>query len=210
MPEEVNEGLNLNRARLDKFELLLADIPSSPILPQKEFNDTIQQAKIAVNDMEFFRLSLQGVTLPEWTIGEQRLGTQFGAPISHTTNQHDFSSLNTMMRMDENFILYKMLWLWMMLMNDPEKANQLNSKDQSFTTQVEAYLYVKDNFNKTVLAYRFFDLRPMTLPSIDLSYASEGQEIDFSVSWMYSYYIPVKSTSENYDIFLSDEHIKDY
>jgi hypothetical protein len=207
--EELNTGLNLNRARQDKFQLLLSNIPSSAILPQEEINDVMQSAKLSLNDMEFFRLSLQGVSLPEWSIGEQRIATQFGVPISHTTNVHEFSPLTTTLRMDENYTLYKMLWLWIMLMNDPEKANQLTSKQQSHTTQVTSYLYVKDNYNKSVLGFQFFDLRPMTLPSIDLNYTSEGTEIDFSVTWMYSYFMPVKPNAQPYDILLTDEQIKD-
>lgn len=204
MADELNTGLNLNRARQDKFDFMLSDIPSSPLLPQSEFDDVLAETKQKVNDMEFFRLSLQSVELPEWNVGEQKLQTQFGVATSHSTNMHDFGTLTTTLRMDEGYTLYRMMWLWMMLINDPEKVNQMSSKQQANVTQVDSYLYVKDNFGKKKLGFRFHDLRPISLPSLSLDFASEGTEIEFPVTWMFSYYIPVKPDAQPYDITLSD------
>lgn len=201
--ETINTALNLNRARTDKFYMLLSKIPSTPLLSQGE-TDFIKQSTNIHNNMEFVRLSLQSLEIPSYGTGEVRLSTQFGPATSHSTNMQDFDSLNTTFRMDENYTLYKLFWLWIMLMNDPEKANQFHSGGQANVTQIDGYVFVKNNFGKDVLAFRFFDLRPMTLPSLSLNYTDEGSEIDFGVTWMYSYFIPVKPDLQSYDVFLND------
>lgn len=203
MDEVISTGLNLNRARSDKYYMLLSRVPSSQLLIPDE-QDILKQDMHTQNDMEFIRLALQSVELPGFGTGEIKLPTQLGPATSHTTNMHDFDSLTTTFRMDENYTLYKIFWLWIMLMNDPENVNQFNASKQADVTQVDGYVFVKNNFGKDVLAFRFFDLRPMTLPGLSLNFADEGTEIDFPVTWMYSYFIPVYPNLQSYDIFLKD------
>ena len=199
--EELNNGMNVNRARGDKFQLILSNIPSTPLMMKSE-TDILERDRFTQSQHEFVRLGLQSTELPSYGTSQMPIPTMFGVSVSQSNNVQEVDTLTTTFRMDENYTLYKMFWLWIMLINDPEKANQFYNYKANEVTQTEAYLIVKDNFNTPVLAFRFVDLQPMLLPAISLEYTAEGIDIDFPVTWMYSYCIPVKPNLEPYDTVL--------
>ena len=195
-----NTGLNLNPARLDKFTLVLGNIPSIPLLTPDEL-EGLNQIQHETQEKHFFHLALKGVEIPGFSLGESKIDSMFNS-VAEVDNKYTFENLTTEIRVDNNFLIYKMLMLWMLLTNRPDEFNQFGNADTKEKTFSQAILNLKDNFNSTVISFEFYDLRPIVLPSIPMSYNNEGDEIVINVTWQYTYFMPRTANGEAYNLNL--------
>ncbi len=193
-----NSSLNINPARADKFYLIFGDIPSLSMLAPNELSE-INKILITNEDKNFFHLGIKGVTLPGISLDEMNVNTTH-MNIKDISMKYNFENLTTSIKLDSNFFIYKMISLWMMLMNNPEGYNQYASLKTFEKTAVNAVLVAKDNFNNPVVSFEFYDLRPISLPSIPLSFDNEGDEIVLDVTWQYTYFMPKKIDGESYNL----------
>lgn len=183
-----NINLNLNPARQDKFSLVFGNIPSAPLLSPADLTD-FQGTQHVIDEKNYFHLSLRGAIIPSVSLGDLRVGTMF-TPIAETDMNFTFEPLTTTILVDNNFIIHKLLLLWVYLIKRPDEFNQYPMKRTHNETAVTAILTRKDNFDASVLTYEFYELRPLGVPSIPLSYANEGDEVTIDVTWQYTYYMP--------------------
>jgi len=195
-----NTNLNLNPARKDKFFFALGDIPSSVLLTPKETTE-IQKRVAQIEDKHFYNLALKSLVMPGISLGEVKINTMF-SPIAETDMKYTFEPLTTEIKMDKDYLIYKLLILWMILIKQPDTFNQFGMKKTFDKTATTGILTILNNFSEPVISLEFYDLRPLSIPSIDLSYESEGEEITVNITWSYSYYMPRKATGLPYDTAL--------
>lgn len=203
--EILTHQLQGNNAHADKYFVMFNRIPSTPLLIKEDI-DQIERQRIKQGGLEFFRLSLKSFELPGWSIGEEKLMQMMGAPTTHSTNIHDFSDFTTTFQLDSKYTLYKLLWLWMMQVNNPQTANEFHGGEAVDVTQVNMSLFVRDNFNSKipVMGFEFYDIWPKEIPPISFDYTTEGEPIEFPVTWGYSHYMPITGTSQKFNIHLED------
>jgi hypothetical protein len=189
-----NRSLNLNEARDDKFFLRLGNIPSAKLLTPTELGD-IQKILAHGDDTEFFHLALSATNIPEVSLGELRYETMFTS-VTDVDMKIKFGAFNTTITLDNEYLIYKMLVLWLFMIKNPEGFNQFDKSKTYKETSVSAELIVANNFNKPVMAFQFFDLRPLSIPSIPLNYRSDGAPLNLEIPWAYSYFMPRTSSTE--------------
>lgn len=201
-----NQQLNLNRARLDKYSLILSSIPSAVLLSGSEIEE--EMLKDIIDEENSFRLSLQSVELPGVSLGESKLPTMF-SPIALVDMVYNFDDLTTGIRIDSNYVVYKLMLLWLHLIKNPEGFNQFDNKKTFDVTTVTGTIIVRGNIKEDmssdyvpVMAFDFFDLRPISVPSISFDYSNEGDESPLAVTWTYSYFMPRKSNGDAISIQL--------
>jgi hypothetical protein len=190
-----NQQLNIGRAKPDKFKLILSHLPSSSLISPEGLEESetiIQYAK----DLNTFALSLQAVDLPGISIGEIKTLTPF-APISDNEDTIEFDPIITVLRLDDNYIVYKLIVLWIMMMRQPLAANQYCAKHKVENLFVDANLIVRNNFNDSVLEIHFSDFRPLSIETINLDYSNGGDEIPITITWGYSYWLIKNVGGEN-------------
>jgi hypothetical protein len=202
-----NFQLNLNRAHPDKFSLILTNIPSSELLsPSDTENDIIQSF---IDDHNAFMLSLQTVDLPGLSIGEQKIPTML-SPIAHVDMVNNWESLTTEIRIDKHYVVYKLMMLWIHLIKNPEQFNQFKADVTFERTTTTGTVVVRENVKDSleddyspVMAFDFYDLRPISISSLPLSYANSGDDISLTVTWLYSYFMPRKFNGDDFDLTLT-------
>lgn len=198
MATEDNPNLNLNAARPDKFFLRLGNIPSASLLTPSESTD-LDKMKFKQDDKDFFHLALKTAQLPGIALGETKIETMF-APLADTDMKFTFDSFTTTLRMDSNYLLYKMLILWILLIKHPETGSQDGMGNTFENTAVTGSLNLLNNFNEVVLSIELYELRPLAIPTIDLDYANEGAELVLPIQWSYSYFLPKTGNGQDYSL----------
>ena len=199
-------GLNLNRAHPDKFSLVLPNIPSSELLSDEETEEG--RFKDLITDQNYFNLSLQAVELPGFSIGELSIPTMVNR-LAHVDMVNNYDPLTTELRLDKNYLVYKMIMLWMHLIKNPEGFTQFKADETFRRTTTTATIMVRENVKddmgkefEPVMSFDFFDFRPISISSIPLTYSSTGEDITISVTWLYSYFMPRKHNGDSYNIKL--------
>jgi hypothetical protein len=193
-----NLDLNLNAARADKFYLVFGDIPSIQLLSPNEI-ELAQQIIIQKNDKDYFHMALKSVELPGISLGETKIETML-APLAETDMKFTFEPLTTEIKLDSNYIVYKILLLWLFLTKQPEDFNQRGMYETFNRVAVSANLAITNNFGDTILNFEFYELRPLMLPSIPLTYNTEGEDMTITVTWSYSYFMPKTSTGQSFNL----------
>jgi hypothetical protein len=202
-----NLEININRAHPDKFSLVLTEIPSSPLLSASDTESNIM--KSFITDHNAFMLSLLSVDLPGLSIGEAKIPTMI-SPVAHVDMVYNWEPLTTEMRIDKNYITYKLLMLWMHLIKNPEAFNQFDAKETFRKTTTTGSIIVRDNLKDSldddyspIMSFDFFDLRPISISSLPLNYSNSGDEISLTVNWLYSYFMPRKHNGEAFSVTLN-------
>jgi hypothetical protein len=193
-----NLDLNLNAARADKFFLVFGEIPSLQLLSPDEL-DLAQSIITEKNDKDYFHMALRTVDLPGVSLGETKIETML-TPLAETDMKFTFDNLVTEVKLDSNYIIYKMILLWIFLTKRPEDFTQYGMKETFKRVTVDATLAVKNNFDDTVLNFEFYELRPLSIPTIPLSYNSEGEDLTMQITWSYSYFMPKTSNGRTFDL----------
>ena len=122
--------------------------------------------------------------------------THLGYPLQIDISLRDSGHV----KIDNNFLVYKILVLWMFLVNRPDTFNQFGSSETFEKTSVTAILTMNDNFNNPVISFEYYDLRPVSIGGFPLSYDSDGKELTLPVKWQYTYFLPRKQNGEAYPL----------
>jgi hypothetical protein len=199
-------GLNINRAHPDKFSFILTDIPSSELLSDEEMEEG--RNRDLISDRNYFNLSLQAVELPGFSIGELSVPGMINR-ISHVDMVNNYDPMTTELRMDRDFLVYKLMILWMHLMKNPEEFTQFDAEETFKRTTTTGTILIRENVKddmekefEPVMSFDFFDLRPLSISSIPLTYANGAEDMTLSVTWIYSYFMPRKHNGDPYNIKL--------
>ena len=192
-----NQELNVNRANLDRFRLILSSIPSSEVLKTDGLTETAGVLS-ETNDLNTFTLGLASVELPGLTLGELKTETPFVA-VSQNDDILQFDPLITEVRIDSNYVLYKLLILWMIMMKSPSSFSQFSTKEMTENLFIGADLLIKNNFDETVMEVEFFDFRPLNISPISLNYTTPD-EIIVTVTWGYTYFMPKDSDGSAFNL----------
>lgn len=201
MSTKDNLNLNVNPAREDKFSLVFGSIPSLPLLTPEDL-ENYQKLKVAVDEQNYFDMALKSIEMPGLAMDEMTISTMF-VDAKDVTNKFQFENLTTVVRLDNNFLIYKILVLWMFLINRPDEFNQFSSQDTYEKTTVTSILTMRDNFNTPVISFEFYGLRPISIGGLPLSYESDGKELSLNVTWQYTYFMPRKQNGEIYPLNLT-------
>lgn len=193
-----NSNLNLNAARPDAFFFRLGTIPSAELLAPSELTE-VEKTRIIIADQEYFNLGLRTAEIPSISLGEVKIGTMF-SPLADTDMKYEFGTFNTQLKLDNNYLIYKMLLLWIQMIKPPDNFNQYWMKKTFDITTTTGILTINNNFKEPVMSIEFYELRPLALPAIPLSYTTQGEEILIDVTWSYSYFMPKKSSGQEYSI----------
>jgi len=179
-----NTSLNLNSSRSDKFSLVLSDIPSIQYV-NEENPDEVERNLERNEGYDNFMLSLGSLDLPGITHGEEKVGSVFTA-ISESTMVSEFDSFTTEIKIDSAYYVYKLLFVWMLLIKNPYGYNQFPVARTEQEFFVDGSVLIRDNMeNKPMLQFDFVDLRPISLPSLSLDYKTD-EELTLSVTWGYT------------------------
>ena len=197
-----NTNLNLNTAHPDKFFLSLGNIPSAQLLDPEGLS-TLQRIQEQTKNQSYFNLAVRSLELPGVSVGEAKIETMFTA-VAETTMVTEYDVLTTTIVLDNNWLLYKMLLLWVFLIKNPENFNQYGSQETFEKTATTGILTINDNFHNSVMSFEFFDMRPLSIPSVGLDYTSEGEEITLDITWTYTYFMPRTPTGDAIDLTLYD------
>jgi len=198
MADTDNLNLNVNPARADKFYLTIGNIPSSILLTPKEL--TVFQTDQLINqEKNFFYLGIKSLELPGLSLSDEKIDTMFNS-VAETNNKYTFDPLTTEIKIDDNFLIYKMLFLWLFLINRPDEFNQFASGETFEKTSVTAILTITDSFNNPTITFEFYDLRPIAIPNIPLSFTNEGEELTMNITWQYTYFMPRKINGDAYSL----------
>jgi hypothetical protein len=193
-----NLDLNLNAARADKFWLIFGNIPSIQLLSPDEM--TLAESIINQNnDKDYFHMGLKSATLPGVSLGELKIDTML-TPLAETDMKFTFDTFTTEIKMDSNYIIYKIILLWIFLTKQPEDFNQYAMKETFERVAVSANLAITNNFGDTILNFEFYELRPLSIPTIPLSYNTDGEDMTMEITWSYSYFMPKTSTGRRFDL----------
>jgi hypothetical protein len=199
-------GLNLNRAHPDKFSLVLPNIPSSELLSDEETQEG--RYKDLITDQNYFMLSLQGVELPGLSMGDLKVPTML-SPIAHVDMVYNYDPITTEIRVDKDFLVYKLMILWMHLIKNPEEFNQFKADETFRRTTTTGTIMLRENLRddlgkefEPVMSFDFYDFRPISVGAIPLSYSNPGDEITLTVNWTYSYFMPRKHNGDPYSVKL--------
>jgi len=198
----INTSLNINAARQDKYSLALGKIPSSVLLSPAEAS-TFEQAQTVIQDKNYFNLALKTAVLPGVSLGENAIDTTF-VTIKETDMKPVFETFVTELKMDEDYIIYKLMVLWIFLIKNPEGYNQYGSGKTYDVTETTGILSLKNAMGDTTLAIELYGLRPISVPTIPLAFTESG-EINMEVTWAYDYFMPRKSTGEAYSLILPED-----
>jgi len=191
-----NTNINLNPARQDKFFFALGDIPSTALLTASDLTSS-QAIQMRIDDKNYYNLGLKGLQLPGLSIGELKIDTPF-SPVSEVDMKYTYDTFSTTIKLDKDFLIYKMMILWMILIKQPDKFNQFGMLDTFDATATDGILTILNNFNEPVISFEFYELRPISIPSIPLTYESDGEEISIDITWAYTYFMPRTYSGEAY------------
>ena len=206
MADDPNIGLNVNRAKSDKFQLLLSDIPSSQLLFPKGGSESLFYRQ-ELEDKNYFSLSLEGCDFPGITINEARIPPTF-VSIAETDMTLTYDQFTTQLRMDADYKIYKLLVLWMYMIKNPEGYNQFNMAKTYEITNVDATLVLLNNMTGLgSMTIDLYGMRPLIIPTISLSYTNP-EEIVFPVTWSYTYWMPRDANGDRLNFVLKDEFFK--
>lgn len=193
-----NTNLNLNAARQDSFFFRLGSIPSLELLTPDEASD-IEAIRTIIADQEYFNLSLKSFDIPSIALGEIKIDTML-SPLADTDMKYEFGSLTTQLKLDSKYFIYKILLLWIQMVKPPDNFNQYWMKKTFDITTTTGVLTIVDNFKTPIFSLEFYELRPLSLPNIPLSYTTMGEEMVMDITWSYSYFMPKTSTGSAYSL----------
>jgi hypothetical protein len=199
-----NTQININRARTDRFQLLLSDIPSSQLL-FPDGADEMSNRMMQYNDKEYFALSLQSVEVPGLTLDGAKINTMF-VPVAEKDMTLTYDSFTTEVRMDKRYRIYHLMVLWMMMIKNPEGFNQFAMKDTHDRTAVQATVIVKDPMTDgNLFQIDLFDVIPQSIPTLTLNYTTED-EVTFPITWHYSYWMPRTASGQPISLLINPNY----
>lgn len=193
-----NTNLNLNAARQDAFFFRLGNIPSLELLSPEDATE-IEAIRTIIADQEYFNLSLKTFEIPSISLGEIKIDTML-SPIAETDMKYEFGALTTQLKLDSRYFIYKILLLWVQMTKPPDVFNQYWMQKTHGLVTTTGILTIVDNFKTPIFSLEFYELRPLALPPIPLSYTTMGEEMVIDVTWSYSYFMPKNASGSAFSL----------
>ena len=166
----VETKANLNKATNQNFQMIF------PLIPSEE----------TIRDSEILTLNIHGTVLPAMSVANLDMSWQGGHypfPIAPLEYEPWFTAFEVDSKFENWFKIYK----WIKYINNNEDRYDRKPED----VWVDAILHMTDNFDKLVMVANIRNIFPVSLGEIAFSYREGEQNIQSSVSFMYT----------NYDVF---------
>ena len=164
-------------ARPNLFEVVLQFPISAPT-----DTDTLQKTRFLV----------KAAALPASNIGP--IEVPFRGRVLKLAGDRTFDTWTITVLNDTDFALRSAFEKWMNSMNRMEDAT--GTQDPAFY-QSDAYVYQLDRDGSTLRTYRFHDVFPNNLSSMDLNYESTDSIHEFTVEMQVQWWEAIKGTGSN-------------
>lgn len=164
-------------ARPNLFEVVLQFPISAPT-----DTDTLQKTRFLV----------KAAALPASNIGP--IEVPFRGRVLKLAGDRTFDTWTITVLNDTDFSIRSAFEKWMNSMNRMEDAT--GTQDPAFY-QSDAYVYQLDRDGSTLRTYRFHDIFPNNLSSMDLNYESTDQIHEFTVEMQVQWWEAIKGTGRN-------------
>ena len=164
-------------ARPNLFEVVLQFPISAPT-----DTDTLQKSRFLV----------KAAALPASNIGP--IEVPFRGRVLKLAGDRTFDTWTITVLNDTDFALRSAFEKWMNSMNRMEDAT--GTQDPAFY-QSDAYVYQLDRDGSTLRTYRFHDVFPNNLSSMDLNYETSDQIHEFTVEMQVQWWEAIKGTGSN-------------
>ena len=186
MASEYKQKLVVNTASTERFRFLIYKCPAISFMPDysadnpyRAEQDTLRQIAIAT----------RSVTLPGLSNPEARRDTMAGQATDFAY-ELSFNNLTLDFKVDDNYYLYNLFLIWMLMKKFPEALGGLIDhtiyREAVFTNAV---LISLDNHMQKAAEWTFEDLHPVALSDITFDYGNTA-EIYATVQFAYTYYKP--------------------
>ena len=164
-------------ARPNLFEVVLQFPISAPT-----DTDTLQKTRFLV----------KAAALPASNIGP--IEVPFRGRVLKLAGDRTFDTWTITVLNDTDFSIHSAFEKWMNSMNRMEDAT--GTQDPAFY-QSDAYVYQLDRDGSTLRTYRFHDVFPNNLSSMDLNYESTDSIHEFTVEMQVQWWEAIKGTGRN-------------
>ena len=164
-------------ARPNLFEVVLQFPISAPT-----DTDTLQKSRFLV----------KAAALPASNIGP--IEVPFRGRVLKLAGDRTFDTWTITVLNDTDFAIRSAFEKWMNSMNRMEDAT--GTQDPAFY-QSDAYVYQLDRDGSTLRTYRFHDVFPNNLSSMDLNYETSDQIHEFTVEMQVQWWEAIKGTGRN-------------
>jgi hypothetical protein len=164
-------------ARPNLFEVVLQFPISAPT-----DTDTLQKTRFLV----------KAAALPASNIGP--IEVPFRGRVLKLAGDRTFDTWTITVLNDTDFSIRSAFEKWMNSMNRMEDAT--GTQDPAFY-QSDAYVYQLDRDGSTLRTYRFHDVFPNNLSSMDLNYETTDQIHEFTVEMQVQWWEAIKGTGRN-------------
>lgn len=180
--EKTAQKFTINASQKDRFRMIFSGIPSS------EYMENYDDFRDANKDNKFVSLSLKGANIPGVSSDEIKHKVA-SHQVTDRNHELSFESLSATFSLDENYYLYNLFLVWMYMISYPEALGGLVEQKYSESYYVTAWIIVLNNTGEKTCEYKFIDVHPLSLPTIDLDYSSNEKQT-CEITFGYSYYLP--------------------
>lgn len=203
-----NTEILINETHNNKYLFVLDRIPTSHLI--SKFSSakaeyciasgmapadlSVERLRELNQDVHNFNLMLQSIEMPSLDLGYSVNPTQY-VDIPHVEGKLTYGELTTSVKIDENWLVYDMLYYWFLAGHNPVEHMKYNEKTYANNFYVGGTLIILDNDMEKCKEFSFTDLHPVAMPSINLT-DIEAAPIIIPVTWIHTGFVP----SDNYVI----------
>lgn len=197
-----NRELIINEAHNNKYIFVLERIPTSYLISKfankaAEYcvenghapgDYLLERFKEQNQDVKNFNLYLQSLDMPSLDLGYSTNPTQF-VDIPHVQGKLNYGEFNTVVKNDENWLIYELLYYWFLAGFNPEERMKFTEHQYYENFYVNGTLIILDNHMEKVKEFEFTDLHPVSMQSITLTDV-EAQKIFMPITWIHTGFVP--------------------
>jgi len=160
-----NKIKGINSASDNNFNLIF------PVLP----ND--------INIDRTLTLNVYETLIPEISFTEDIENWQ-GWDFKHISGNMDFSTWTFGFDIDEDFHNWKKIFQWMIIINNNKDVAGADIEDY----MVDASMYIKDNYDNTIMKLKYVNVFPLSLGSVTLNHRQGESYLSSMVTLSYTYF----------------------
>jgi len=142
------------------------------------------------NNIRHFLLTVFNVALPGVSLPAERLGNTFAA-VNSRGLRLEFDPLQVSFIVDENFMNYNFMLLWLFAQKSPEEfagiIDDANYADYDWHSDLILHIYDNNGIERG--SYTFYNAHPTALDTIDLNYQESAHRI-CTVEFTYHFFKP--------------------
>jgi hypothetical protein len=194
-----NNEILINEALSNKYIFVLESIPTSYLI--SKFTDAdVQKIVLEMNqqglqdlqrdifieknqDLKNFLLYVQTIDMPEISVGYSTTGTKF-IDIKHMDGKIEMGNLTMNVMVDENWMIYKMLYYWLLAAHNPQEYMKFGEVEYFKKFYVNGSLIILDNHYEQVFQVEFSNLHPASLGTVNLK-ETDAEKLILPVEWIH-------------------------